>query len=51
MLLDGTTFCTSTHTGDVTPGGALGLFVRDARVLSRWELTVDGLGLDRKSVV
>ncbi|MCC3763505.1 hypothetical protein K3N28_10505 [Glycomyces sp. TRM65418] len=41
-LVEGTTFCLSDRSGDVTPGGAQGLFVRDARVLSRWQLHLDG---------
>jgi glycogen debranching enzyme len=41
-LVEGSTFCLSTASGDVVPGHAQGLFVRDVRALSRWELTVDG---------
>ncbi|ROT33202.1 amylo-alpha-1,6-glucosidase [Micromonospora sp. HM5-17] len=41
-LVDGSTFCLSDGAGDVIPGTAQGLFVRDARVLSRWELRLDG---------
>ncbi|GII23067.1 amylo-alpha-1,6-glucosidase [Planosporangium mesophilum] len=41
-LVEGSTFCLSERSGDVRPGGAHGLFVRDARVLSRWELRLDG---------
>ncbi|HEX6352692.1 glycogen debranching N-terminal domain-containing protein [Actinophytocola sp.] len=41
-LLDGSTFCLSDSTGDVVPGTAHGLFFSDARVLSRWELRLDG---------
>lgn len=41
-LVDGGTFCLSDPAGDVAPGAAQGLFVRDARVLSRWELRLDG---------
>src|SRR5690606_25883319 len=41
-LIDGTTFCISARTGDVSPGGAQGLYFRDTRVLSRWELRLDG---------
>ncbi|WP_299563880.1 glycogen debranching N-terminal domain-containing protein [uncultured Mycolicibacterium sp.] len=40
-LVEGSTFCLSDRHGDVS-GGAHGLFFRDARVLSRWELKVDG---------
>ncbi|HEY5352829.1 MAG TPA: glycogen debranching N-terminal domain-containing protein [Streptosporangiaceae bacterium] len=41
-LVEGSTFCISDPGGDIRPGHALGLFVRDTRVLSRWELAVDG---------
>jgi glycogen debranching enzyme len=41
-VVEGTTFCLSSPTGDVVPGTSQGLFVRDARVLSRWELRLDG---------
>jgi glycogen debranching enzyme len=41
-LVEGSTFCLSDCLGDVVAGRAHGLFFRDARVLSRWELRVDG---------
>jgi glycogen debranching enzyme len=41
-LVDGTTFCISSYTGDVEPGGPHGLFFRDARIASRWQLVLDG---------
>jgi glycogen debranching enzyme len=41
-LVEGSTFCISEPGGDISPGCEQGLFVRDTRVLSRWELTVDG---------
>ncbi|WP_280367107.1 glycogen debranching N-terminal domain-containing protein [Nocardia wallacei] len=41
-LVEGSTFCLSDRAGDVEPGTAQGLFYRDARVVSRWELRVDG---------
>lgn len=41
-LVEGATFCLSDRHGDVLAGGSHGLFFRDARVLSRWELRVDG---------
>lgn len=41
-LVEGATFCLSDRHGDVREGGSHGLFYRDARVLSRWELRVDG---------
>ena len=41
-LIEGSTFCISGPGGDIVPGGSQGLFVRDTRVVSRWELTLDG---------
>jgi glycogen debranching enzyme len=41
-LVEGSTFCASDGAGDILPGGAHGLFHRDARVISRWELRLDG---------
>jgi len=41
-LLEGSSFCLSEASGDITPGAAQGLFLRDTRVLSRWELRLDG---------
>lgn len=39
---DGSTFCISGRTGDLCPGAAHGLFYRDARILSTWQLRVQG---------
>ena len=50
-VVAGTTFCLSNRTGDVVPGAPLGLFFRDARVLSRWELRLDGVAPDPLSVL
>jgi glycogen debranching enzyme len=41
-LVEGSTFCLSDTRGDIVAGTSHGLFVRDTRVLSRWELRVDG---------
>ena len=41
-VVEGSTFCISEPGGDIVPGQPHGLFVRDTRVLSHWELTVDG---------
>ncbi|MGN6795457.1 MAG: glycogen debranching N-terminal domain-containing protein, partial [Streptosporangiaceae bacterium] len=41
-LLDGTTFCISEASGDLRHGGAQGLFVRDTRLISRLELSING---------
>lgn len=49
-VIEGGTFCLSDAAGDVAPGVAHGLFHQDARVLSRWELRVDGQPLEALSV-
>ncbi|MDI3329130.1 MAG: glycogen debranching N-terminal domain-containing protein [Micrococcus sp.] len=41
-LIEGSSFCLSSASGDITPGSVQGLFLRDTRVLSRWELRLDG---------
>ena len=45
-LVEGTTFCICARSGDIRSGAEHGLFFRDTRFLSRFELTVDGLELD-----
>jgi glycogen debranching enzyme len=42
LAVDGTSFLLSNRSGDLT-GGTHGLFVRDARYLSRWRLLIDGM--------
>jgi glycogen debranching enzyme len=41
-LVDESTFSISGQVGDMAPGGAEGLFVRDTRILSRLELLLNG---------
>ncbi len=41
-LIEGTAFCVCLPSGDIIPGGTDGVFYRDARLASRWELLVDG---------
>jgi len=41
-LLEGTTFCICEPGGDIRPGAAQGLFVRDTRLISRFELSLNG---------
>ncbi len=41
-LVEGSTFCLSAGDGDIVAGRPHGLFVRDTRVISRWELAIDG---------
>jgi len=48
-LVEGSSFCVSGTTGDVRPHRSEGLFVRDTRLLSRWELHVDGMPLEALS--
>jgi glycogen debranching enzyme len=45
-LVEGSTFCLSAPNGDISPGTIHGLFFRDTRILSRWELRIDGRSLD-----
>ncbi|MDI3315436.1 MAG: glycogen debranching N-terminal domain-containing protein [Mycobacterium sp.] len=49
-LVEGATFCLSDLYGDIHVGRSHGLFFRDARVLSRWELRVDGQVAESLSV-
>jgi glycogen debranching enzyme len=42
-LIEGSTFCISEPGGDIVPDRSQGLFVRDTRMVSRWELTIDGI--------
>jgi glycogen debranching enzyme len=46
----GSTFCLSSPSGDITTGAPHGLFLADARVLSRWELRLDGRPAEPLSV-
>jgi glycogen debranching enzyme len=41
-LVEGATFVVCGPGGDIRGEGAEGLFVRDARVISRWRLSIDG---------
>ncbi|HEX6197120.1 MAG TPA: glycogen debranching N-terminal domain-containing protein [Jiangellaceae bacterium] len=41
-LVEGSTFCLSAGDGDIVAGRPHGLFVRDTRVISRWELAING---------
>ncbi|MFF3228370.1 glycogen debranching N-terminal domain-containing protein [Nocardia suismassiliense] len=49
-LVEGSTFCVSDSLGDIRPGTAHGMFFRDARVLSRWELLLDDQPLEQLAV-
>ncbi len=50
-LVEGASFCVSGIHGDIQPGRAEGLFVRDTRVLSHWELRIDGELLEPLTVI
>src|SRR5688572_19882982 len=41
-LVRGSAFCISRAGGDITPGSTQGLYYRDTRFVSRWEVLVDG---------
>jgi len=49
-LVEGRTFALSDRTGDMASDQAQGLFVLDTRVLSRWELKVNGHRLETLAV-
>ena len=49
-LVEGQTFCLSERSGDMAPDFAQGLFVLDTRVLSRWEMRVNGHMLEPLTV-
>jgi glycogen debranching enzyme len=51
-LVDGTTFCISSANGDIdSDGGPQGLFFHDTRIVSRWQLRVDGIRPQQLSVL
>ncbi|MEV8148570.1 glycogen debranching N-terminal domain-containing protein [Arthrobacter sp. NPDC080073] len=45
-LVEGSSFCISSANGDIYPEHPHGLFVEDARILSRWNLTINGAPLE-----
>ena len=49
-LVEGSSFCVSTPSGNILPGAAMGLFVRDTRILSEWVLEAEGAGLEPLTV-
>lgn len=49
-LLEGQTFCRSDRAGDISTDFPHGLFVLDTRVLSRWELRINGHCLEPLAV-
>jgi glycogen debranching enzyme len=49
-LVEGVTFCICDSGGDIGPGAERGLFFRDTRFLSRFEMEVDGQRVDPLTV-
>lgn len=49
-LIEGSTFCVSDPSGDISPHRPHGLFVLDTRVLSRWQLHISGARLETLAV-
>lgn len=49
-LVEGQTFCLSGRAGDIHPDLAHGLFFLDTRLLSRWELAINGHPLEPLTV-
>lgn len=45
-LVEGSNFCISSANGDIFPDSPHGVFYKDTRILSRWNLTVDGQALE-----
>ncbi len=50
-LVEGPTFCISAQNGDIIHNTVQGLYFRDIRLLSHWELLVDGQRVEALSVV
>ncbi|MEV6768884.1 glycogen debranching N-terminal domain-containing protein [Nocardia sp. NPDC051030] len=50
-MVEASTFCLSDPLGDIHSGTSHGLFYRDARVLDRWELQLDGRAPEQLSVM
>ncbi|RJU01100.1 amylo-alpha-1,6-glucosidase [Arthrobacter frigidicola] len=45
-IVEGSSFCISAQSGDILPGLPQGAFYQDTRILSRWQLTLDGSPLE-----
>jgi glycogen debranching enzyme len=50
-LIEGSSFALSTASGDILPAMPQGLFVRDTRLLSTWQLRLDGRPLEPLGVL
>lgn len=42
-VVEGSSFCISSHSGDIFPGAAQGVFYQDTRVISQWILLINGV--------
>ncbi|MET9068115.1 amylo-alpha-1,6-glucosidase [Streptosporangium sandarakinum] len=49
-LVESGSFCVSGRGGDIVPGGAQGVYTADTRLLSRWELRIDDVGVEPLNV-
>jgi glycogen debranching enzyme len=50
-LVESAAFCVSEASGDITPGRTDGVYFRDTRLVSRWQLLVDGEPAEPMSVI
>ncbi|WP_267594867.1 amylo-alpha-1,6-glucosidase [Carbonactinospora thermoautotrophica] len=50
-LIEGSSFCISRPDGDIDPETAQGLFFRDTRILSTWQVRLEGLTLEPLTVI
>jgi glycogen debranching enzyme len=50
-LIEGTAFCLCSASGEISPGGPEGVYYRDTRLVSRWQLLVDGEPLEPLAVL
>ncbi|GII59496.1 amylo-alpha-1,6-glucosidase [Planotetraspora thailandica] len=50
-LVAGGSFSVSLYNGDITPGGAQGVYYADTRLLSRWELQIDDAPVEELRVL
>lgn len=50
-LVEGSAFCVCGQSGDITPGATDGVYFRDTRLLSRWELRIDDEPIESMAVV
>jgi glycogen debranching enzyme len=50
-LLEGSSFCLCEQSGDIDPGSPRGLFFRDTRILSGWQLRLDDEAVEPLAVM